>query len=384
MPFSLQDLILGSGHKRTYTPEEQAVYSQRFPSLVWKDGVPYTPAPEPSFDPNDPYAYQSGVDSGQLVAATQNQPGGLVEADLNDPNILEQLARFAAVTSAMEYGAGKLPGGGPFGQSGFSGAGSGAVGGYSSATAAPALTAPNVGAALPGLQVGATLSGPSAGAAGAAGASGAMPVFRTVTDAAMPVDAAMGGAPALGAPNVGAALPGIELGAKLGTPPADKSGGWGDWEKRIKQLLPLGADIFRGINAKSALKDAQKTEQAATQQALKSQQAALQTAGDVYKQQRADTQNLAGQSFQTLGGLMGMNIAPIGAPTGAVPSTASPTGMPTGLVPASQTRPLQVNDPWVGGTPSDLVPYRGAPTLQQIAALGRKQQSASSYGKARA
>ena len=50
---SLGDLMLGSGHKRTYMPQEQAAYSAKFPGLVWRDGVPYTQAPEPTFDPND-------------------------------------------------------------------------------------------------------------------------------------------------------------------------------------------------------------------------------------------------------------------------------------------------------------------------------------------
>ena len=177
--------------------------------------------------------------------------------------------------------------------------------------------------------------------------------------------------------------------------------GWGEWAARIGGYvaapftggasIAIGEGIAQGLHNKGAVDKADATQQAATQQGLQQQQRALQTAGDVYGQQRADTQNLAGQSFQTLGGLMGMNIQPIGPPVGAMPSTASPTGMPTGLVAANQTRPLGVNDPWVGAPPGAPTPYRGpaldATTLGQLAAAtpaARQQTSRSGYDPRRA
>src|SRR6185295_11476013 len=89
----------------------------------------------------------------------------------------------------------------------------------------------------------------------------------------------------------------------------------------------------------------------ATTAALAQQQKAQQAAGDVYNQQRADFQNMAGQPFQTLGGLLGMNIAPVGPANGRVVSTAQPMGVPQGL---NANVPMETPYP---GRP-------GAPTLE--------------------
>lgn len=142
----------------------------------------------------------------------------------------------------------------------------------------------------------------------------------------------------------------------------------------------IGEGIAQGIDNKGALDKQQAQLQAGTDKAAR-------TAGDVYAQQRADTQNLFGQPYQTLGGLMGLNIAPIGAPMGNVPTTAAPTGHPAGLQPATQ--PLQVW-PGVPGTPSDLVPFRPGESpatlaqLNQLSSGGAQARSASSYGRGRA
>lgn len=373
---SVQDLMLGGGHQRQYSPQEQAEFSAKFPSLVWRDGVPYTHAPDPGVDPNDPYAYQSGADSGALVAATQNQPGGLVEADLNDPNIWRQLGGLAAGSTLGEIGASFVPGGGPLGQSGFTGGGTGAVGGYSSATAAPSMGA--VGSAtLPGMTTGATLAAPSMGAAGSA----ALPGLTSGATLAGAPGVGMGTTAATAIPS-GAAASLPSAAAPVAGWEAPAATGWKAWLPKVKEFLPLASDLVRGITANSALNKANKQQQEATDKALKINQGALETAGNVYQQQRQDTQNLANIPYQTLGNLMGITIPDIG-PASNVVTSASPTGNPTGLVPASQTRPLGVNEPWQGpaaGAPTPFRPGQDAATLAQINALPANRQATSRSG----
>ncbi len=169
--------------------------------------------------------------------------------------------------------------------------------------------------------------------------------------------------------------------------------GWGEWAARIGGYalapftggasVPIGEGIAQGLHSNAAVKDATATQQAATQQAVGQQQSALRTAGDVYGQQRQDTQNLAGIPYQTLGGLMGMNIPAIGPAAGNVPSTASPMGFQRGLVPASEAPPLGVQQ-------GNFLLPAGAPqgmptTLAQLAALApatAKAKSTSGYKRA--
>ena len=115
-------------------------------------------------------AYQSGADTGALVNATQAQPGGLVEADLNDPNIWKQLARFTAATSAGKFLAQGVPG-----MSGGAGAGAGG-GGASSAAGYPTLGAPT----LTGLPMGAGAGAGSAVGAVAGGGMGFSDILKKI------------------------------------------------------------------------------------------------------------------------------------------------------------------------------------------------------------
>jgi hypothetical protein len=136
---------------------------------------------------------------------------------------------------------------------------------------------------------------------------------------------------------------------------------WSSWIPRIVGYaaapftggasIAIGEGIAQGIGNKQALDKAKGEQQAATLEAQKQQQLANMASGDTLTQQRADAQNLFGQPYQTLGGLLGMNIAPIGAPTGTVMTSAAPTGMPAGLVTG---RTPQVQPAWMPQTPSDL------------------------------
>lgn len=151
----LGNAILGGGHSRQYTPDEQAAISRAMPGVVWRDGVPYTTQPEvasngspnPQFDP---------------AASADNTPGTLTEADLNNPNFLAQLGRLVAISSAAEAGAGAL--------NGSAGAGVSAA-----PSAAPPFSAPVIpslsGATLPGAAT--TLSAPAAATAASTAATAA-------------------------------------------------------------------------------------------------------------------------------------------------------------------------------------------------------------------
>ncbi len=165
--------------------------------------------------------------------------------------------------------------------------------------------------------------------------------------------------------------------------------GWGEWAARIGgyALAPwtggasiaIGEGIAQGLHSKDAVKDATATQQAATNQAVDKQQTALRTAGDVYGQQRQDTQNLAGIPYQTLGGLMGLNIPSIGAPMGNVPTTANPSGRPRGLMPADQVAPMSVQP---GNY--DYAPGFTGQTLAQLVdwSNNAKNKTGSSYKRA--
>lgn len=137
---ALGNLVLGGGHGRTYTPAEQAAYDQRFPgAIIWIGGVPYVTQPDtaPSSEdtgPNPQFSGQTG---------RENAPGALVEADLSDPSFLAQLARFAGVTSAAEFGAGQF--GGP---AGAAGGGGGGVSSSLGAAATPSELAAGGGGAM--------------------------------------------------------------------------------------------------------------------------------------------------------------------------------------------------------------------------------------------
>ena len=127
---------------------------------------------------------------------------------------------------------------------------------------------------------------------------------------------------------------------------------WKEWAARIGgyALAPytggasiaIGEGIAQGLHNNEAIKEADATTQAATQQGVQAQQGALQRAGDVYTQQRQDTQNLANAPYQTLGSLMGINIPSLGAPAGNVPTSNDPTGWGVGLHPRQPGEPLTV------------------------------------------
>jgi hypothetical protein len=180
---------------------------------------------------------------------------------------------------------------------------------------------------------------------------------------------------------------------------------WTSWIPRIAGYalapltggasIPIGEAISQGIGNKQAVDKATGQQQTATNVAQAKEQNALMAEGDVYNQQRSDMQNLFGQGYQTLGGLMGMNIAPIGPAQGMIPST--PTGEPgSGLGKYPLNLP-GVNPP--SGPPLTPAPtsaqtrLTNAPqlmasglTLKQLQSLttGRGKLSDSSYAKARA
>lgn len=152
---SVGDLIgntlLGSGHGRTYTAQEQRAYSAKYPSLVWRDGVPYVPE---AADTRTDEEMASTYGPNPQYWPTRAAGNTLVEADLNDPNFLAQLGRFAAGTSAAKFVA----------EGGLSDVlGGGASAGAPSATA---TAAPTASAAAGGTSVAPALasSGMSAGA----------------------------------------------------------------------------------------------------------------------------------------------------------------------------------------------------------------------------
>lgn len=171
------------------------------------------------------------------------------------------------------------------------------------------------------------------------------------------------------------ALTGLGAGAAGG-------GGWASW---LPKLATVGAQVYGGLNTRSALKQAQEQQQAGTQAAMQIQNQALNRAGDIYNQQRADTQNLFGQPYQTLGGLIGLNIAPIGPANGRIPTSAQPTGVPTGLnpnVPLTEPYPgaPAAAEPLVGLPIDALATPQAGMTLKELAALGSRRKSQTSYG----
>lgn len=241
-------------------------------------------------------------------------------------------------------------------------------------------TLAKVGAAagfgLAGAGLASGLAGAGAAAGAGSGASAAAPtagVSSALGAAGTPAElAALGGNAGMVAGGSAPALAGLGAGAGA----AAASGGWASW---IPKLATVGAQLYGGINTNKALKNAQAQQQAGTAAATAIQNQALQRSGDIYNQQRADTQNLFGQPFQTLGGLMGLNIAPIGPANGRIPTSTQPTGEPTGLnpnVPMTEPYPGKPGaaDPLVG------VPVTAGMTLKELAALGSRKKSQTSYG----
>jgi len=170
--------------------------------------------------------------------------------------------------------------------------------------------------------------------------------------------------------------------------PAAAGGGWASWISRLAPVATTAAGIVQGVQNSKAIDKANQEQKAATQAAMQIQQQAQQRAGDVYQQQRADTQNLFGQPYQTLGGLLGMNIAPIGPANGRIPTSAQPAGVPAALAP---NVPMQAPYP---GSPSNGQPLQGAPiglwqngpsgvpaatTLRALADVASRSKSSSSY-----
>jgi hypothetical protein len=93
--------------------------------------------------------------------------------------------------------------------------------------------------------------------------------------------------------------------------------GWGSWALRLGgyALAPwtggasalAGEAVAQGMENRGAIDDANADQQAATDRALDLQRGAQRT-----HQQRADTNNLFGTPYRTLGSLMGIDIQPIG------------------------------------------------------------------------
>lgn len=228
-----------------------------------------------------------------------------------------------------------------------------------------AYTGLGLGAGGLGLSA-AGLIGPGA-AAGASGASAAAPAATTA-----------GAAPTLTGVSTGVPSWASAGTAKLVAPAvtAAAGGGWASW---IPKLATVGAQVVGGLSNRSALKAAKSEQQAGTAAATQIQNEALQRSGDIYNQQRADTQNLFGQPFQTLGGLMGLNIAPIGPANVRMPTSAQPTGVPDGLNP---NVPITAPYPGKPGAADPLVgvPVTAGATLKELAALGSRRKSQTSYG----
>lgn len=166
---------------------------------------------------------------------------------------------------------------------------------------------------------------------------------------------------------------------------------WTSWIPRIAGYvaapftggvsIPIGEGIAQGVTAHDAINKADATQQAGTAQAMAPQQQATRASGDAYTQQRADTQNLFGQPYQTLGSLMGLNIAPIGAPMGSVPTSNNPNGGPASFRVGG---PLTVQPGNWTPTPGAPLPFKDGEltTLAQLAAAtpsNRKLTSQSSY-----
>lgn len=378
------NVILGGSNKRVYSPAEQAAWSQKYPGLIWRNGVPYTQGQgnQPAVNPNDPYAYQQSGDQ-NLAALSQADPNGLQEADLSDPNFLKQLGRFAAVSSTAEL-AGQLAAGGSqsvFG--GSTGSASGYLPGEATTLSAPVGTAAQGAGTLGSLTPSASMVAPdffgsAAFDAGGVGAGAGIPSAAAGGSSAIP------GGYAASAPSAASPVAGW-------TAPASTAGKWTD---RILAAAQLGAPIAEGIIGHNAINKAQQASQQATNQALGINAQAHRTAGDIYQQQRADFQNLFGQGYGTLGSLLGINIAPTG-PAANIQTTANPSGAGTGLHPGSPQTPGAYG-PLI---PSDLTPAapgaqlasqvgipQAALTLRQLQnlAVGRGKRTDSSYGKARA
>jgi hypothetical protein len=379
---ALGGVFLGSGFKnKTYSPQEQAQWSAKFPGLVWVNGKPFTQGSGngPAIDPNDPYAYQSSGDQ-NLAALSQQGQGGLQPADLSDPNFVRQLAQFAGSTSVARGAISTVD---PASQALYGGS-NGSAAGYlpSEATSlsAPVGTAAQGAGTLGSLTPQASLAAPdffgSAAFDGMAGGAGAAAPSAAVGSSAIP------GGYAASAPSAAAPVAGWQ---------APAAGGIEKWAPRILAAAQLGAPIAEGIIGHNAINAANKASQQATNQALQINAQAHRTAGDVYNQQRADTQNLFGQGYQTLGGLLGMNIAPIG-PMAGIQTSANPSGAGTGLHSGSPQTPGSYG-PLI---PSDLTPAApgaqlakqvGIPasslTLAQLQALAtaNSKRTASSYGR---
>ncbi len=327
------DIFVGNTQQRIYTPEEQSVFNQQFPGLVWRNGRPYqrnTDAPVEW----DGY----GVDPNQ-------SQGSLVPAELETTPLWKQLLQFVGTTSAVNAGATAA------------GAGNTAFTGGASGTAAggQAATSP--------YEIGYT------GTAGTTAGAGSVPAAGGVGMGTTAATTIPGGA-AAASPAAAPVLSGA------GTTAAT---GWRAWLPKVQQFLPVVGDVVRGVTANSALNNAQASQQAATDAAMARNDQANQRIGDVYQQQRQDTQNLANVPYQTLGSLMGMNIANIGPATGNIPTTVNPTGRPRGLMPADQVAPMSVQP---GNY--DFAPGFTGQTLAQLVDWQKnaKAKTSSSYKRA--
>lgn len=157
---------------------------------------------------------------------------------------------------------------------------------------------------------------------------------------------------------------------------------WGSWLTRIGGYVAApftgGASvaitepIAAAMEASGAIKDANQEQKLATEKANR-------ISADIYNQQRADYDSQSGVPYRTLGSLMGLDIAPLGAPS------MVREARPPGLYPGGQMSvptPSATPGPW----PSPLTPYNPPPTatLKDLQQFGRKRQSGSTYQKARA
>lgn len=162
------------------------------------------------------------------------------------------------------------------------------------------------GAALAGpFAAGAMGGGAGAGAAGggASAAPGALPVTSAGAGLGTPIG--MGAAPGVTAAT--ATNPYLGALAKIGLTGKDAMG----------VGLSVAGQYFQNRSDNNARDKALAEDTRRYEEALRREDAGLRRAGDIYNQQRSDFQNLAGTPYGTLGGLLGMNIQPVG-PLGGI------------------------------------------------------------------
>lgn len=191
----------------------------------------------------------------------------------------------------------------------------------------------------------------------------------------------LGAAPTAAAVGGGSAAAGGSVAAGGGT--AATGGSMSPW---LKEILRIGGDVGANlINRQienSAVTNANKAQQAGTDQALRRLDQSNRINADVYNQQRQDYQGLANAPFQTLGGLLGIPIPAI-AP---MASAAAVTDAPPGFPPAGRIRGTG-GPPGGGMAPPGSALTPPAPVARQAPVAAPEQratlQTLSSYAAPR-